>query len=612
MLRLFRYLLPMVALAAVFPLAAAGSHGSADDASPNMLHAANLPTPTEFLWPANCNRGVAPAPPTSCHNSDLAFWNAGGLKGGFKKILAQGNYEGLRLVDIADPRNPRNISVLECRTNQGDVSFYKARKRLLLIQSIEEAVSSPDCATARENLIVAGTNPATGLPGMFRLKGHEGLRVFDVTDPRSPTHIATVRTACGSHTHTTINDEENDRAIVYVSSYPNANRVTRREDLNTLPEQPNCIPDHNKISIVEIPDRNPEGARVLKEQPLDQDTATFTAVASGGSSVRGCHDITVYEITRGDDDDHRGKDDDGRRGRDDDDHRGRNNDDRGPTRIAAGACLSEGQIWDVSDPANPTTNVAGRHTHIRNPFIDGPTPPQRGLFHTASFTWDGKVILFTDEWQGGGAHGCDGPQDTRGNVWFYEAVEPGQPAGLYGRFILPRPQPATEACTMHNGNVIPTEKGYYGVSSAYQAGTTVFDFSNVRSFPKIFLPFVDRTTLPVPPTVATEIAFFDAKNDPSGPVGIDDAWSTYWHNNYIYASSGLPGPPPTPPAVCCVRPGQRGLDVYFLLGRRGRLVPPVTDPTARGVRQFRAEKLPYQNPQTQEVRGERDHDDDDD
>jgi hypothetical protein len=594
MLRLFRFLLPIVALAAVFPLAAAGSHGSADDASPNMLHAANLPTPAEFIA---CDRGG-----TTCANSDLAFWDAGGLRGGFRRIVAQGNYEGLRLVDVSNPRQPRQISVLECRTNQGDVSFYKARKRLLLIQSIEEAVSSPDCATARENPIVAGTNPATNAPGMFRLKGHEGLRVFDVTDPRTPTHIATVRTACGSHTHTTIRDEENDRAIVYVSSYPNANRVTRREDLNTLPEQPNCIPDHNKISIVEIPDRNPEGARVLKEQPLDQDTATFTAVASGGSSVRGCHDITVYEVSRGDDDGHRGRDDDDHRGRDDDDHRGRD-DRRGPTRIAAGACLSEGQIWDASDPANPTTNVAGRHTHIRNPFIDGPTPPQRGLFHTASFTWDGKVILFTDEWQGGGAHGCDGPQDTRGNVWFYKAVSPGRDAPLYGRYILPRPQPANEICTMHNGNVIPTKKGYFGVSSAYQAGTTVFDFSNVRNFPEIFLPFVPPAGLPVPPTVATEIAYFDAKNDPSGPIGVDNAWSSYWHNNYIYVSSGIPS---------ATRPGNRGLDVYFLLGRRARLVPPVTDPSAPGVRQFRAEKFKYQNPQTQEVRAERDHDEDND
>ena len=554
MLRPMRLLLPAAAFAALaFPLIAAGSHGSADEASPNMLHVANLPPPAEFVV---CDRGS-----TACNNSDLAFWGAGGLRGGHTQILAEGNYEGFRLVDVSDPANPENLSVVECRTNQGDVSFYKARNRLLLIQSIEEAVSSPNCATATENPVVPGTNPVTNVPSTFRLKGHEGLRIFDVTDPTAPEHIATVRTACGSHTHTTIADDRNHRAIVYVSSYPNGVRVTRREDLLTLPEQPNCIPDHNKISIVEIPDANPAGARVLREQSLHPDTVVWTATGNGGSAVRGCHDITVYEYS-------------------------------GARKVAGGACLSEGQLWDVSDPANPTTATTGRHSHIRNPFIDGPTPPQRGLFHTASFTWDGEVVVFTDEWGGGGRHGCDGPQDTRGNVWFYNAVSPGtEPVGLYGRFILPRPQPATEACTMHNGNVIPTTEGYYGVSSAYQAGTSVFDFTGVQDNPEIYLPFEDPTTLPPPPYLGSEVAFFDAKQDPSGPTGIDDVWSSYWHNDYVFASSGLPS---------AARPGNRGLDVYMLLGRHGRLTPPVTDPDGPGVGQFRARHFRYQNPQTQE------------
>jgi hypothetical protein len=556
-----RRLFPLVIAASValaLPLGVSASHGNADEASPNMLHLANLPPPAEFL---TCNRGS-----TACFNSDLAFWEAGGLKGGFNHILAQGNYEGFRLVDVSDPENPSNISVVECRTNQGDVSFYQARNRLLLIQSIEEQVSTPDCATATEQPVVPGTNPVTGLPGMFRQKGHEGLRIFDVTNPETPRHIATVRTACGSHTHTTIRDDRNQRAIVYVSSYPNGVRVTRREDLAVLPEQPNCIPDHNKISIVEIPDDAPETAHVLKEQPLDQDTVLWNAMGNGGSPVRGCHDITIFEFSDS-------------------------------KKVAGAACLSEGQLWDVSDPANPTTNVPGRHTHIRNPFVTtSPAPPFTGLWHTASFSWDGEIVLFTDEWQGGGAHGCDGPQDTRGNTWFYDNVPPGTPAPLRGRYILPRPQPANEVCTQHNGNVIPTNEGYFGVSSAYQAGTTVFDFSTVKTFPAIMEP--DPGT--PPPTVASEVAFFDAKNDPAGPTGIDDAWSTYWHNDYVFASSGL---------TSAGRPGNRGLDIYLLLGQHGRLVdePGVPAVTAGetektpGVQQFRARKFRYQNPQTQEV-----------
>lgn len=538
-MRALRRLAPVAALASLMlTQGAVAGHGSADDASPNMEHLANVPPPAQFLTgPANEVR----------NNSDLAFW---------QDLAFVGNYDGFRVIDIKDPASPAVLSIVECRANQGDLSVYQARNRLLLIQSIEEPVVARDCAAARDTPIVPGTNPVTNMPSTFRQKGWEGLRIFDVTNPATPQMIGFVPTACGSHTHTTIRDDRNQRAIIYVSSYPSGLRVTRREDLATLPEQPNCVPDHNKISIVEIPDQNPAGARVLKEQPLDSDTAVWTATGNGGSAVRGCHDITVFEYSAS-------------------------------RKVAGAACLSEGQLWDVSDPANPTTNVAGRHTHIRNPFIDGPTPPFRGLFHTASFTWDGAVVLFTDEWQGGGAHGCDGPQDTRGNVWFYRNVTPGTSvAPLHGRYMLPRPQPADDVCTLHNGNVIPTTEGYYGVSSSYEAGTTVFDFSGVLDRPEIPQPLTGSETIP---NVATEVAYFDAKNDPPAPAGADDTWSSYWYNDHVFANGGFG------------RPGFRGFDSYLLLGQNGRLVPTVTDPSAPGVQQFRARKFRYMNPQTQEA-----------
>jgi hypothetical protein len=260
--------------------------------------------------------------------------------------------------------------------------------------------------------------------------------------------------------------------------------------------------------------------------------------------------------------------------------------------VAGAACLEEGQLWDISDPENPTT--LGPHSHIRNPFI---TP--RGLFHTASFSNDGEIVLFTDEFEGGGGSGCKGPQDTTGNVWFYKNVPPGtEPVPLYGRYILPRPQPANEICSMHNGNVITVSDeadGDFGVSSAYQGGTTVFDFSRAATFPEILPPI----SPPVPPTVATEVAYFDAKNDPPPPVGIDDVWSSYWYNDFIYASSGR---------VQSGRPGNRGLDVYMLLGRHGRLADESGQPTvgageenAPGVQQFTGRDVRYMNPQTQDT-----------
>ena len=311
-----------------------------------------------------------------------------------------------------------------------------------------------------------------------------------------------------------------------------------------MPEDLRCDVPHKKISIVEIPDANPEGAHVLSTPELDDDTLPFLGpVTAGGTGMIGCHDITALE---------------------------------GRFQVAGASCLEEGQIWDISDPANPTTK-GGPHTHIRNPFITGPPGQLRGLFHTTSFTWDGKILFFTDEWQGGGAHGCDGPQDTRGNVWFYKNVAPGETAPLYGRYMFPRAQPAAEACTLHNGNAIPDPKGrYLGVSAAYEGGTSVFDFSRVTGFPEISVDPTDDVpdTPGVPPVVATEIAWADMQSGDG--KGKDDVWSAYWYNDYIYTNGGLGR------SGCC-----RGLDVFRLTDSDGK--------------PFNAPDWLYSNPQTQET-----------
>jgi hypothetical protein len=139
MRRVLYLVLPLALAVLAFPLSAPADHGNADEASPNMLHVANLPTPPQFLA---CDRVIPPSP-VVCFNSDLAFWESGAVRGGPYDLLAQGNYEGFRLVNIHDPENPVELSVVECRSNQGDVSFYQARNRLLLIQSIEEPVTTP-------------------------------------------------------------------------------------------------------------------------------------------------------------------------------------------------------------------------------------------------------------------------------------------------------------------------------------------------------------------------------------------------------------------------------------------------------------------------------------
>ena len=553
------------------------SHGNADLASPNMFHTANRSNP-----------GVT--------NSDLAFWKEGGVRGPHQELAAAGNYDGFRLFDIKDPDDPILVSDFKCRGPQNDVSFYRAASRLLLIQSVDRPQTTAACPTSRDTPVATGVPaceptpefPEPDCPPAVRAlaqPGFEGLRVFDVTRPESPVHIASVPTACGSHTHTTIRDQDDQRGIIYVSSYPTGSSPTPSGAADF--GGPRCTIPHARISIVEIPDRAPENARVLKEQFLDGDTLPFLGSAgSGGTGAVGCHDITAYYEDQK-------QSPPGTQASGDRDN---------PRRVAGAACLEEGQLWDITEPENPTT--LGPHTHIRNPFITSGVPGSfKGLFHTASFTWDGEVLLFTDEWAGGGGHGCDGPQDTRGNVWFYKNVKPGTPnAPTYGRFILPRPQPQQEACTMHNGNVIPTQEGYFGVSSAYEGGTSVFDFTGVQDNPEILLDAPPSGSpgdpSPAPPVVAREVAFFDAQGVDGR--GRDDVWSSYWYNDRIFANGGLGRPH---------NPGGRGFDVYKLLTIGGRLVggdgsptfgedDDAEDPRAQ---EFKARKQPYSNPQTQDT-----------
>ena len=213
---------------------------------------------------------------------------------------------------------------------------------------------------------------------------------------------------------------------------------------------------------------------MLKEQPLDPATRPFSGVIA-------CHDVQVFR-TRS-------------------------------RRIAAAACMSEGQLWDISNPASPRT--VGRITRFRNSALD--------FWHGAAFTWDGRVVAFGDEALREDA--CRGRSSRVGNVWFYRVVRPGARTRLLGRYAVPRPQ--NGYCSIHLFNVVPTvTRRYIGVASAYSAGTTVFDFTN--------------------PARPRELAFFDPPDA--------DTWSAYWNGSLVVANDIA-----------------RGLDVFRLADARGRL-----------------------------------------
>jgi hypothetical protein len=211
--------------------------------------------------------------------------------------------------------------------------------------------------------------------------------------------------------------------------------------------------------------------------------------------------------------------------------------------IAAAACLTEGQIWDISDPANPVVEH-----HIYNPLVN--------IWHSGGFTWDGEVAVFGDE-EGGAAatHGCGGTPP--GAAWFYSVSAPDLPLGFFTQQRAQTPQ-GDLICTTHNYNTIPVTNRYLLTSAFYEAGTGIVDFSAVA----------DRQPSALPQPVGTEIAYFDPEN--ADGRGEGDTWSSYWYNQHVYANDI-----------------NRGVDVFRYTGDK-----------IDGARSFH-----HLNPQTQEFFG---------
>ena len=399
-------------------------------------------------------------------NSDLAFWG--------DKAYA-GHYDGFQIIDAGNPRNPERLVDFACPGSQHDVSVWGG----LLFVSVETPRSSPACDSTTQS------------------PGFEGIRIFDVSNPRAPYLVTGVPTDCGSHTHTLVPDPRHGRVLLYVASYtsPNSDLPESAYGNECRRYEADGSPAQNKISVVEVPLRKPASASVISEPRFPQ------KIYGGGRT--GCHDITVFM----------------------------------ELEMAGAACMGEGQIWDISDLEHPET--VGR---VFNPNVE--------FWHSATFSYDGRRVVFGDEAGGGTGPACTSADPaTRGALWFYdvrrirslgEEVVPPRSSWKVPRIQekLTPEQAQHPNCTMHNFNTLPTKHGDVLVSSAYAAGTTMVDFTNA-SQPR-------------------EVGHLD-------PHGAN-TWSAYWYNGYVFTNDG-----------------GRGVDILK-----------VRDRATRGAR-----KLPFSNPQTQ-------------
>lgn len=401
--------------------------------------------------------------------TDLAFWGTRAYAGSFG---------GFRILDIEQPANPEVLADVPCVGAQGDVSVWGNE---LVFVSVDDPLTSPRCG---------------GRPTDFATTpdAWEGIRVLGVSNPREPEYLTAVATDCGSHTHTLVPDLENDRVLLYVSSF------------NLFVDGPNCRApsleepiSHSQISIVEVPLDDPHAAAVINEpgemfeggQPCTP-TASNPRVPSDAffacnetddesfiDATRGCHDIQVLL----------------------------------EARLAACSALSEAQIWDISDLEQP--RVVKR---LDNPAFEA--------WHNAVFTWDGTYVVFTDEGGIGTEAWCKpGDPDTIGANWIYR-VE-GDSTEPISHYKSPRTvvsaRPEAEWCTAHNGAIVPVRGRYLHVQAYYSGGTSVTDFTDLEH--------------------PEEIAYFkeDDATPFEAPLTFSNTWSSYLYRGFVYANDIIRG-----------------------------------------------------------------------
>lgn len=391
--------------------------------------------------------------PNGTTNSDIAF---------FGNIAYVGNYNGFRIFDITN-EVPVLLSDVRCVGAQGDPSIVdrdKDGRADLLVLSVDRTMSGPNCAATP----TAHDDP----------NGWEGLRLFDVSNPSAPQFITGIYQDCGSHTNTLLPTADG-RMLVLNSSYP-------------LRPGPTCGPErgpengrdalHGVVQVVELDLANPAASREITELPItypgDADNSYLPISEQGLNGgvvapglvdgMRACHDLSVFP-------------------------------DLG---LVSGACAEQAQLWKIDkktglpDTSNPVWTYD-------QPNVD--------FWHSATFSWDGKVTNFIDESFGSGCPtksvktaGMPGaPREWEtGNMFFLQTTS----GRLLSEFRIPRGTnggEGVEYCSSHLGLSVPAKDKYLLVNAYYRGGTSIIDYSN---------PYYPR-----------EVAFYDPPEA--------DTWSAY-------------------------------------------------------------------------------------
>ena len=324
--------------------------------------------------------------------------------------------------------------------------------------------------------------------------GFEGMHIWNISNLADPELVGEVELSarpeadapgCGTHTLTLVPDLEDGRVLIY----------NQTSGGNTA--LPPALQQCDWLDVIQVPLGDPGAASFLHREPLE-----------GGHAA---HDTGVI---------------------------------LGDANMLAVASGHMSNVFSIGAPRGGTPeDPLFLYTIEEEGVCNTGGPLCNGNWHSAGFSWDGEVIILGWEPGGGSAPECEATDPpVKKSAFFYDA----DTGAKLGQWTLPRPQSATENCTIHNYAAVPLRSGKRVLTLGnYQAGTWVVDFTD--------------------PANARTVAWSDPP--PLDPPDLGGAWSSYWYNNFIYESEIT-----------------KGLNVFRL-----------SDSTTGG-----AMRLGHLNPQTQE------------